>query len=102
LCFNIFGSGYGPDRYNTSIAGIIDMEAVKAVAPLLRKQAEADDRKAATEKTNIAKPAGESAKRSPAIEAYEKQKTPSNGPDPKDYGEFVAGNVKIEITIKEE
>jgi serine/threonine protein phosphatase PrpC len=39
--------GKGDD---TSIAGIIDMEAVKAVAPLLREQAEADDQKTAAEK----------------------------------------------------
>ncbi|MDR0663087.1 MAG: protein phosphatase 2C domain-containing protein, partial [Spirochaetaceae bacterium] len=39
--------GKGDD---TSIAGIIDMEAVKAVAPLLREQAEADDQKPAAEK----------------------------------------------------
>jgi serine/threonine protein phosphatase PrpC len=39
--------GKGDD---TSIAGIIDLEAVKAIAPLLRKQAEEDDQKAAAEK----------------------------------------------------
>ncbi|MDR0601467.1 MAG: protein phosphatase 2C domain-containing protein [Treponema sp.] len=39
--------GKGDD---TSIAGIIDMEAVKTLAPLLRKQAEADDQKSAAEK----------------------------------------------------
>jgi hypothetical protein len=39
--------GKGDD---TSIAGIIDMEAVQAIAPLLRKQAEEDDRKAEAEK----------------------------------------------------
>jgi serine/threonine protein phosphatase PrpC len=39
--------GKGDD---TSIAGIIDMDAVKDIAPLLREQAEEDDRKAAVEK----------------------------------------------------
>ncbi|MDR2392700.1 MAG: protein phosphatase 2C domain-containing protein [Treponema sp.] len=39
--------GKGDD---TSIAGIIDLEAVKALDPLLRKQAEEDDQKAAAEK----------------------------------------------------
>ncbi|MDR1231171.1 MAG: protein phosphatase 2C domain-containing protein [Spirochaetaceae bacterium] len=39
--------GKGDD---TSIAGIINLEAVKAIAPLLRKQAEEDDQKAAAEK----------------------------------------------------
>jgi serine/threonine protein phosphatase PrpC len=40
-------NGKGDD---TSIAGIIDLEAVKAIAPLLRKQAEEDDQKAAAGK----------------------------------------------------
>ena len=39
--------GKGDD---TSIAGIIDMEAVKTIASLLRKQAEENDQKAAAEK----------------------------------------------------
>ncbi|MDR2783645.1 MAG: protein phosphatase 2C domain-containing protein [Treponema sp.] len=43
--------GKGDD---TSIAGIIDMEAVKNIAPILRKQAEADDQKAAAEKADKA------------------------------------------------
>ncbi|MDR1467819.1 MAG: protein phosphatase 2C domain-containing protein [Spirochaetaceae bacterium] len=44
-------NGKGDD---TSIAGIIDLEAVKAIAPQLRKQVEADDQKAAAEKAEIA------------------------------------------------
>jgi serine/threonine protein phosphatase PrpC len=119
--------GKGDD---TSIAGIINLEAVKAIAPLLREQAETDNQKAVAEKAakaeeariaaekaeaartaraaetkeKEAKLAGERTANRNAIEAYEKQKTPSNGSDPKDYGEFVTtmGNVKIEITIKEE
>jgi hypothetical protein len=142
--------GKGDD---TSIAGIIDMEAVKAIVPPLRKQAEEDDRKAEEEKAaraeaarlamgkaeaeRTAKPAKEaeaekaaraeaaraaaekaaeravteSVEKSKAIEdalnaieAYEKQKMVSGGPDPGSYGDFVktAGNEKIEITIKED
>jgi serine/threonine protein phosphatase PrpC len=47
-------NGKGDD---TSIAGIIDMEKVKAVAPLLRKQTDEDDKKAAAEKAEKAKEA---------------------------------------------
>jgi serine/threonine protein phosphatase PrpC len=46
--------GKGDD---TSIAGIIGMETVKAIAPLLRKQVEADDQKAAAEKADKAEAA---------------------------------------------
>jgi serine/threonine protein phosphatase PrpC len=47
LANSFANKGKGDD---TSIAGIIDLEAVKAIAPWLREQAEADDREAAAEK----------------------------------------------------
>ncbi|MDR2098115.1 MAG: protein phosphatase 2C domain-containing protein [Spirochaetaceae bacterium] len=120
--------GKGDD---TSIAGIIDLEAVRNIAPLLRQQAEEDEKKAAAEKaakTEAARPeaaktaaeeaakaeetraAAESEKTSPVIEnaraaiaAYEKQKKPPNSPDPKGYGEFAtaAGDVKVETAVRE-
>jgi serine/threonine protein phosphatase PrpC len=103
--------GKGDD---TSIAGIINLEAVKAIAPLLRKQEEDDDKKSAAEKAaRVTAPAamgqpiqgtndlGSARKAMPidsntqsAIDAYGKQKMPSNGADPKDYGEYFVTTIE--------
>jgi serine/threonine protein phosphatase PrpC len=58
--------GKGDD---TSIAGIIDLEAVKAIVPLLRKQAEEDDQRAAAEKAARAEEARIAAERANAERA---------------------------------
>jgi serine/threonine protein phosphatase PrpC len=91
--------GKGDD---TSIAGIIDLEAIKkAAASRLRKQAEADGQRT-EEKKSTAGNAVKSVdiKDSHRIEAY--KKASSGGFDPKSYGEFLAGSVNAKNTIKKE
>jgi serine/threonine protein phosphatase PrpC len=58
-------NGKGDD---TSIAGIIDLEAVKAIAPILQKQAEEDEQKAAAEKAAKAEEAQIAAEKAAAAQ----------------------------------
>jgi serine/threonine protein phosphatase PrpC len=71
LANSFAAKGKGDD---TSIAGIIDMEAVKAIEPLLRKQAEEDDQKAAAEKVARAEAARVAAEKANAERAARAEK----------------------------
>jgi hypothetical protein len=72
LANSFANNGKGDD---TSIAGIIDMEAVKAIAPLLREQAAADDRKGEEEKAAKAEAARQAAKKAESERAARAART---------------------------